>query len=260
MKFIDGLPMKLATKRLAGLVQVLRDVDLLQLPFPHHDDPIAHGHRLDLVVRHVHRRRPDLTLDAGDLGTHLHAQLRVEVRERLVHEEDTGIPDDRSSHRNPLPLAARERSRPTLHEVRQPEHTRDLGYPLRDLLLRDLAHLQAECDVVRNRHVRIERVVLEHHRDVTLARKHVVGDRVANTDRSLRHILEACDHPERGRLPTAGRADEDHELAVAHLETQIIHGTRAVREDLPDLVKRHRRQRPPSRHVRVRPVAAGIAG
>ena len=38
------------------------------------------------------------------------------------------------------------------------------------------AQAQAEGDVVVDGHVRIERVVLEHHRDVAIARRHVVDD------------------------------------------------------------------------------------
>ena len=221
---------------------MLGDVDLLQLPFPQDDDSIAHRHRLDLIVGHVDGRRADLALDAGDLGSHLDAQLGVEVRERLVHQQDPWIPDDRAAHRDPLALTAGQRSRPSRHELRQAEHARDLLDALLDLSLRDLPHPQTEGDVVGHGHVRVERVVLEHHRDVPLPRQHVVGDRVADADGPLGHVLEARDHPERRRLPTSGRSDEDHELAVAYLEAQPVHGARAVGEDLRDSVERDRCQ------------------
>src|SRR5207245_1978828 len=72
----------------------------------HDRDAVAHRHRLDLVVGDVHRGDRELPLDAGDLGTHLHAQLRVEVRERLVHEEDLRLAHDRAPHRDALALTA----------------------------------------------------------------------------------------------------------------------------------------------------------
>jgi hypothetical protein len=41
-----------------------------------------------------------------DLGAHLHPQLRVEVRQWLVHQERMRFANDRAPHRDALPLAA----------------------------------------------------------------------------------------------------------------------------------------------------------
>jgi hypothetical protein len=38
-----------------------------------HGDPVAHRHGLDLVVRDVDRRRPELALQLQDLGARRHA-------------------------------------------------------------------------------------------------------------------------------------------------------------------------------------------
>src|SRR5262249_56948593 len=65
------------------LVDRVGVADLLEAAAVHDRDPVAHRHRLDLVVRHVDRGRPDLPLDAPNLGARLRAELRVEVRERL---------------------------------------------------------------------------------------------------------------------------------------------------------------------------------
>jgi hypothetical protein len=45
---------------------------------------------------------------ALDLGAHLHAQLGVEVGQRLVEQEHLGIAHDRAAHRDALALAARQ--------------------------------------------------------------------------------------------------------------------------------------------------------
>jgi hypothetical protein len=73
-------------------------------------------------VRDVHRRRLELALDPRDLGAHLDPQLRIEVRERLVHQERLRLADDRAAHRDALPLAARERARLLLQHLVEPEH------------------------------------------------------------------------------------------------------------------------------------------
>jgi hypothetical protein len=91
---------------LGAVVKALGRVDLLQHALVHDGDPIAHRHRLDLVVRHVHRRRLQLLLQVRDVRAHLHAQLRVQVRERLVHQEDLRLAHDRPAHRDALALTA----------------------------------------------------------------------------------------------------------------------------------------------------------
>ena len=155
------------------LVQALRRVELLQQPPAHDRDAVAHRHRLDLVVRDVHRRDRELPLDARDLGAHLHAQLRVEVRERLVHQEDLRLAHDRASHRHALALAAGELARLAVEVVDEADDARRLLDPPPRLRLRHLPHPQREADVLRDRHVRVERVVLEDHRDV--ARRPAAG-------------------------------------------------------------------------------------
>ena len=77
-----------ATKRFDGpVVDHGRGVHLLQLAGSKDRDAVAHRHRLDLVVRDVDRRHAEALLQGLDLAAHVDAQLRVEVRERLVHEE-----------------------------------------------------------------------------------------------------------------------------------------------------------------------------
>ena len=118
MKFIDGLPMNPATKRLAGVVvEVLRRADLLEQAVAHHRDPGAHRHRLDLVVGDVDERRAQPLVEAGDLGPGLDAELGVEVRERLVHEEHGRLADDRPAERDALALAAGQLLRLAVEEL-----------------------------------------------------------------------------------------------------------------------------------------------
>ena len=91
-----------------AVVELLRRRDLLQLALAHHGDAVAHRHRLDLVVGDVDRRHAELVLQLADLGAHLDAQLRVEVRERLVHQEGLRA---RARSRGPWPRAGAGRPR-----------------------------------------------------------------------------------------------------------------------------------------------------
>ena len=131
-RFIGGDPIKRATKTFAGRANSVRGrVDLLQDAVEHHRDPVTHRHRLDLVVGDVDRGYAEPPLKRSDLRTRLHAKLRVEVRERLVHQEHLRVADDRTSHRDPLPLASRERPRLPLEVVLEVEDPGRLEHALR---------------------------------------------------------------------------------------------------------------------------------
>ena len=50
----------------------------------------------------------------------------------------------------------------------------------------------------------------------------LVHDLVADAQLTLGDVLEAGDHPQRGRLPAAGRADGDHR-PILDLEMHVAH-------------------------------------
>jgi hypothetical protein len=102
---------------------------------------------------------------------------------------------------------------------------------------------QPEREVVEHRHLRIQRVVLEDHRDVALARRHTVHQRIADEHRARRHRLEPGEHPQRRRLAGAGRPHEHHELRVGDLQRQLAHGLHLA-EQLPDVVEADGRHQP----------------
>jgi hypothetical protein len=95
-----------------------------------------------------------------------------------------------------------------------------------DLVLRRLAQLQRERHVVVDRHVRVERVVLEHHRDVARLGLKVRDVPVSDEDRAGVDRLETGQHPKAGRLAAARRADENEEFAVVDFEIELVDGGR----------------------------------
>src|SRR5947209_8654360 len=81
-----------------------------------------------------------------------------------------------------LPLAAGQRPRLALQEVLQAQDARGLVDPLLDLRLLHVLHLEREGHVVVHGHVRVQRVRLEHHRDVPVLGGEAVDDPVADPD------------------------------------------------------------------------------
>src|ERR671914_36362 len=70
---------------------------------------------------------------------------------------------------------------------------------------------QPERHVLEDRHVRVERVVLEHHRDVAVLRRHVVDEVAADEDLARGRLLEPGDHAQRRRLAAARGSDQHDE-------------------------------------------------
>jgi hypothetical protein len=144
-----GDPMNAATNRLSGpVVEVLRGVDLLEDALAHDRHPVAHGHGLHLVVGDVDGGDAELVLELGDLGAHLHPQLGVEVRQRLVHQERL---TDGGRWLAPWPPAGagRRRAGPACAEhLVELEHPGRLLHPAVDLLLGRVLQLEGEADVV----------------------------------------------------------------------------------------------------------------
>ena len=52
-----------------------------------------------------------------ELAAHVHAQLRVEIRQRLVHQERRGLAHHRAAERHALALAARQLRRPAVEQA-----------------------------------------------------------------------------------------------------------------------------------------------
>ena len=159
-------PTKPPTNVVAGVpVDVQRRRILLDPPGVHHRNPVGDRQRLVLVVGDEHRGDPEALLDLADVLAHADPQLGVEVGQRLVEEEDLAARCTSARARATRccsPPEMRAGREPDV--VRQPDQLEDALDPLCDLRLRHLAQPEPERDVVEHRHVRPQRVVLEHHR------------------------------------------------------------------------------------------------
>ena len=74
-----------------------------------------------------------------DLEAHLHAQLGVEVGQRLVEQEHRRLAHDRAAHRHALPLAAGKLARLALEERPELEDAGGAIDARLDVVLREAA-------------------------------------------------------------------------------------------------------------------------
>ena len=131
-------------RRRRPLVGLVRRADLLGAALVHHHDAVGERHRLALVVRDQDGRRADGALDLAQLDLHLLAQLGVEVRQRLVEQQDLRPDHQRAGERHALLLAARELARKAAGELAEPDEVERLADALRALGGSDALHLEAE--------------------------------------------------------------------------------------------------------------------
>src|SRR4029434_7763889 len=119
----------------------------------------------------------------------------------------------------------------------QPDQIEDLAHALALLRARKRAHAQGESDVVLDRHVGEQRVVLEDDADVALVRLAARQILAAELDDPAGGLLEACDHHEGRRLPRAAWAEEREELALRDVQADPVDGVDAAIVGLHETVE-----------------------
>jgi hypothetical protein len=87
-------------------------------------------------------------------------------------------------------------------------------------------HLEREGQVLGHAHVREQRVVLEHHADAALVRRHVVDVAPPEADLAMGGLLEPCEHHQAGGLAGPGRPQHGQELALRDGQVEVLHDQR----------------------------------
>ena len=100
-----------------ALIDIARRADLHDPPSVHDRDHVRQGERLGLIVGDVDGGEPELALNALEFEAHALAQLGVEVRKRLVEQEELRLHDERPRQGEALLLAARELGRGAVREI-----------------------------------------------------------------------------------------------------------------------------------------------
>ena len=144
-----------------------------------------------------------------------------------------------------LTLAAGELARLALEQFGDAQGVGRALDPPRDIGLVVASHPQPEAQILFDRHVRVERVGLEHHGDAAIGWLDVVHDPAADRYLALRDGFETRDHPEQRRFPATGRTDEDHKLAVGDFEIGSVDDS-VCTEALDDFLEENTGHREPS--------------
>jgi hypothetical protein len=113
--------------------------------------------------------------------------------------------------------------RDAVEQIRDAKCRRRSVHALSDLGGRAFSKAQRERHVLARGHVRVERVALEDHRDVSLRRRHVVDHARADQQLAARDGFETGHHAKRRAFAAPRWTDEHHELASLDGEIGVVH-------------------------------------
>ena len=200
------------------VIDLLRPAGLLDLPAVEQDDAIGHFERFILVVRDEQRGDADALLQVAQFLAHALAKLGVEIRERLVEQEDAGFDDQCAGEGNALSLAAAELIAQPVTHPRQPDQFQHCVDPGADLVPWHFAHAQAEGHVLEHGPVREQSVALENDAHAPVPRLQIGYILSGDHDAAGGWLQQARDDVQRRCLAAAAGAEKADELAIVHCE------------------------------------------
>ena len=135
----------------------------------------AEEHRLGDAVGDEQDRLARLLPDAQQLEVHLLPRQRVEGAERLVHQHQLRVVDQRAGDRRALLHAARQLVGALVLGARQADQRQQVARPLAARLLRQAEDLGRQQHVVDDRPPLQQQRLLEHHADVARRIERMLG-------------------------------------------------------------------------------------
>ena len=192
-------------------------------------DAVGHAHCLFLIVRDVQHGHAEPLLDFLDLDLHLEAQILVEGAERLVHQHDRRVKDDRAGQCDTLLLPAGQLMRVAIGEAAEPHQVERPIHPLGDVVFGPAPSAQRESHILEDVQVGKDRIILKHHAETALLRRHRGDILAVEEDGALIWPHKPGDHHQSGGLARARRPEQRKEFARRDRDGDgIDHGFLAV--------------------------------
>ncbi len=120
-------------------------------------------------------------------------------------------------------------------------HLDDIEYrpdPLADFRSIELLLFQSKRNVLPGRHVREQRVGLEHHVGRTFVGRNAGHVLAIDENRAGRRRIETGQHAQQGRLAAPGPAEQTEDLALIDAQRDIVHRNE-IAKLLGDSVEAH---------------------
>ena len=169
----------------------------------HDTDGVGQREGLFLVMGDEDGGDSELALHGANGAAKFLADLGVQRAERLVEQEHLRLVRQSTRHGDSLLLTARELARQAFVHAFQRHQLEELLAPLAAIRGLHPAHAKCEFDVVRDRHVAEQRVVLEDQADAAVTGPHVGDVAAVQGDASVVDAGQAGNGPKQRTLAAA---------------------------------------------------------
>jgi hypothetical protein len=242
MKFIGGGAEKTGHKGVARLVvEVQWAAGLLERAVAKHSDARSHGHGFGLIMGHVNDSGLKPLVEFDQFGPELGAHFGIKIGKGFVEKEDAGLADDGAADRDTLLLSAGKIAGHAREDILNAEDAGGLVDAACDVRGAQAPDAEAESEVLGHGEVRVERVVLEDHGDITVARRQTADVGVADENASGGETFEAGNHAQGAGFAATRRTKQDNKRLVGDFQGEAKDGrdllTAATAVDFGDVLK-----------------------
>ena len=161
-------------------------------------------------------------IDQLELG--LLAQFFVERAQGFVQEQELRPLGQRACQGDALLLAARELVRLALGVLRHLHQPQHFFYAGGDFVLGHFVLLQAVGDVLLHRHVRKQRVALEHHIDGALVGRQGGDVLAVENNVARRRRFHAGEHAQQRRFAATRAAEQGEDFVLLDIQVDVVDG------------------------------------
>ena len=204
------------------IINLIRCSDLLNTSVLHHRDPVRHVDSFFLIMSDIDKCNSQLLLQMLQFYLHRTAKLQIQCSQRLIQKQYLGIIHQCSRNGNSLFLTAREFGRLSFFisfKLNQFQHLRNF-FP--DLTLRNFFQLQTIANILRNIHMRKERIILKYRIHIPLVRLQACHFSAVQPDTSCIGLFQTGNDSQRCRLAASRRSQQSNKLSFTDLKTDII--------------------------------------
>ncbi len=131
-----------------------------------------------------------------------------------------------------LPLTTRKIGRAAITETVEIDQRERLLHTSLALGFGNFGHPQTIADILCDRHMRPERIVLENDTDLPLLRRHTAinmgNAAVTNVDFAAINVFKTCNHSQKRGLAAARRSENSNKLAILHIKRHFRQGLKLV--------------------------------
>ncbi len=154
-------------------VKLARRIELLKLAVIENCNPVSKRHGLSLVMGNVDNRRTGALVESRKFVFHRSTQMHVEIGKRFVKQDQRRGCYQTAGQSHTLPLTTRKIGRAAITKTVKIDQRQRLANTVLTLGFGNLCHPQTIADILGDRHMRPERIILEDDTDLPLFRWHV---------------------------------------------------------------------------------------